>query len=186
MSAYILEVQKFYVNGHIEHPEWNGKSEHIGYINKIFKTKQQACAYYDKHNPHMRSLNAHNTWCSDWDPITNLMYIVREHHYEYLKIKPFTEKDINGNIIENNDFIAAFVAEKIIKTDNIKDKIGKRGLQEGFKQWFELTQGSRKAPKGDELFEYMNKKFGQCKTTGWHFVKFVEPDEEEDDVIAEM
>jgi P4 family phage/plasmid primase-like protien len=87
---------------------------------------------------------------------------------------------------KGQDHISAFISEKIIKTDSPKDKIGKRGLQEGFKQWFELTQGSRKAPKGDELFEYMNKKFGQCKTTGWHFVKFVEPDEEEDDVIAEM
>jgi P4 family phage/plasmid primase-like protien len=87
---------------------------------------------------------------------------------------------------KGQDHISAFISEKIIKTDNNKDKIGKRGLQEGFKQWFELTQGSRKAPKGDELFEYMNKKFGQCKATGWHCVKFVEPDDEEDDVIAEM
>ena len=27
---YILEVQKFNINGHNAHPEWNGKSEHIG------------------------------------------------------------------------------------------------------------------------------------------------------------
>ena len=87
---------------------------------------------------------------------------------------------------KGQDHISAFISEKIIKTDNNKDKIGKRGLQEGFKQWFELTQGSRRSPKGDELFEYMNKKFGQCKSTGWHGVKFVEPDDEEDDVIAEM
>jgi len=40
---YILEVQKFYPDGHILHPEWNGKSEHIGYMNKIFPTKQMAC-----------------------------------------------------------------------------------------------------------------------------------------------
>ena len=41
---YILEVQRIYIDGHILHPEWNGKSEHIGYMNKIFKTKQKACA----------------------------------------------------------------------------------------------------------------------------------------------
>ncbi len=87
---------------------------------------------------------------------------------------------------KGQDHISAFISEKIQKTDNNKDKIGKRGLQEGFKQWFELTQGSRRAPKGDELFEYMNKKFGQCKTTGWHGVKFVEPDDEEDDTAAEL
>ena len=86
---YILEVQRIYIDGHILHPEWNGKSEHIGYMNKIFKTKQKACDYYDRFNPHMRSLNAHKNWCSDWDQTTNLMYIVREHFFEYLKIPPF-------------------------------------------------------------------------------------------------
>lgn len=88
---YILEVQQFDIHGHIIHPEWNGKSQHIGYMNKIFKTKQDACEYYDKFNPHMRSLNAHNTWCSDWDPNTKLMYIVREHFCEYKIIPPFDE-----------------------------------------------------------------------------------------------
>lgn len=88
---YILEVQKFDINGHTTHPEWNGKSEHVGYLNKVFNTKQEACAYYDKFNPHMRLLNAHNDWRSDWDPNTYLMYIVRERFYEYLKIAPFED-----------------------------------------------------------------------------------------------
>jgi hypothetical protein len=89
--SYILEVQRFDTNGHILHPEWNGKLEHVGYMNKIFATKKQACDYYDIHNPHMRSLNAHNTWRSDWDPTTKLMYVVRKHYIEYLKIPPFNE-----------------------------------------------------------------------------------------------
>jgi hypothetical protein len=86
---YILEVQRINIDGHILHPEWNGKSEHIGYMNKLFKTKQKACDYYDSFNPHLRSLNAHKNWCSDLDPATDLMYIVREYFYEYLKIPPF-------------------------------------------------------------------------------------------------
>jgi len=90
---YILEVQKFNIYGHNDHPEWNGKSEHIGYINKLFKSKQKASDYYDKFNPHMRSLNAQENWCSDWDPTTGLMYIVREHFYEYLKIDPFEDNN---------------------------------------------------------------------------------------------
>ena len=89
IKTYILEVQRFDINGHRTHPEWNGKSEHVGYMNKVFKTKKESCEYYDKHNPHMRSLNAHNTWRSDWDPNTHLMYIVRESFYEYKTIPPF-------------------------------------------------------------------------------------------------
>jgi hypothetical protein len=89
--TYILEVQKYNFDGHHIYPKWNGKSEHVGYINKIFKTKQEASDYYDKFNPHMRSLNEHYNWCSDWDQNTYLMYIVREHFYEYLKIPPFED-----------------------------------------------------------------------------------------------
>jgi hypothetical protein len=88
-STYILEVQRFDIRGHKSHPEWNGKSEHVGYMKKIFKTQQAACDYYDQFNPHMRSLNAHETWRSDWDPNNCLMYIVRRHFCEYLKIESF-------------------------------------------------------------------------------------------------
>jgi hypothetical protein len=95
-------------------------------------------------------------------------------------INMYTEEEIR------QQHISAFISEKIVKTDNEKDKIGKRGLHDGFKQWFELTQGSRKAPKGEELFEYMNKKFGDCKSTGWHGVKFVGDEEDEDFTLDEI
>ena len=114
------------------------------------------------------------------------MLVKRAFETDGLVVDCETVLNASNKYRKGQDHISAFISEKIIKTDNNKDKIGKRGLQEGFKQWFELTQGSRRAPKGDELFEYMNKKFGQCKSTGWHGVKFVEPDDEEDDVIAEM
>ncbi len=72
----------------------NGRCEHIGYMNKIFKTKKEACDYYNKFNPHMRSLNAHGKYCSDWDPKNCLMYIVREFHYENINLPNFEEKII--------------------------------------------------------------------------------------------
>ena len=81
---------------------------------------------------------------------------------------------------KGQDHIAAFVNEMIIKTNINDDKIGKKGLQTCFRDWFLNTQGSRKIPKGEELFEYMNKKFGVCKTSGWHGIKFVEPEDEAD------
>jgi hypothetical protein len=88
---------------------------------------------------------------------------------------------------KGQDHISAFISEKIIKTNRAQDKIGKRGLQEGFKQWFEITQGSRKGWETEELFEYMNKKFGHCKSTGWHCVKFVgEEEDDEDFTITEL
>ena len=86
---------------------------------------------------------------------------------------------------KGQDHIAAFVIDRIMKTGLNKDTIGKRGLQEDFKHWFEITQGSRKVPKGEELFEFMNKKFGQCKQKGWHGVKFIEPEEDDEEELIE-
>jgi hypothetical protein len=91
MDGYILEVQKFDADSWNKHPEWSGKSEHIGYMNKIFKTKIDAANYYFKHNSHMRPITARHNWKSDWDPTTYLQYVVRDHYNEYLRIPPFDD-----------------------------------------------------------------------------------------------
>ena len=68
-NRYVLEVIRFITekdgeNGWLQK---GGKYEHLGYMKAKFKTKNDACSYYDRHNPHMRKLNVHNTWKSDWD-----------------------------------------------------------------------------------------------------------------------
>ena len=35
-------------------------------------------------------------------------------------------------------------------------------------------------PKGSEIYEYMEKKFDKCKTTGWHGIKFLYPEVSDD------
>ena len=92
-----------------------------------------------------------------------------------------TVLDASNKYRKGQDHISAFINEKILKTSNKKDKIGKQGLTQGFKQWFEQTQGSRKTPKSEELYEYMTKQFGQPKPTGWYGVKFIQPEEEDED-----
>ena len=39
MEGYVLEVQKFYTDINDLNPEWRGKFEHQGYMNRLFKTK---------------------------------------------------------------------------------------------------------------------------------------------------
>ena len=87
--TYILEVQRYDVYGKIEYPSYNGYCQHIGYMNKIFNTQEEAGDYYNRFNPHMRKINAFEHWRSNWDPESCLMYIVRKHFYEYLKIPAF-------------------------------------------------------------------------------------------------
>jgi len=94
-GLYVLEVVRFITEK--DGPDgWinkGGKQEHIGYMKVKFRTKKDACSYYDKHNPHMRKLNAHNTFESDWDPVTHLMYIVRKDYMLNDNIPPFSEED---------------------------------------------------------------------------------------------
>ena len=83
------------------------------------------------------------------------------------------------------DHIAAFVKENIVKTDDIKDRIRKQELSNHFKFWFTQEQGNKKMPKGEELYMYMDKKFGSHKTTGWHGIKILYPDESSNSVFVD-
>ena len=100
-GLYVLEVVKFIREKEGENGWLNkgGKLEHVGYMKAKFKTKKDACSYYDRHNPDMRKLNAYNTFQSDWDPNTNLMYIVRKDYMLIGNIPPFSLEDlpIDGN-----------------------------------------------------------------------------------------
>ena len=105
-ATYVLEVCEFIIDK--DEPDgWlaqGGKIKHIGYMKGHFKTKKDAVSYYDRHNPHMRSLNAHNTYKSDWDPNTKLLYIVREDYDVNATIDCFSIDDnplceiINGSV----------------------------------------------------------------------------------------
>ena len=82
------------------------------------------------------------------------------------------------------DHIAAFVSDKIRKTKDTKQTIKKKSLLQEFSDWFRQEQGSRRMPKGEELYEYMNKKFGSPNSTkGWVGLEFVRDEEEDEDAM---
>jgi P4 family phage/plasmid primase-like protien len=78
------------------------------------------------------------------------------------------------------DNIAAFVAENVEKTGVATDKIKKTELSQQFKMWFLQEQGGRKMPKGQELYQYMDKKFGANANSCWSGVKIKYPDQEDE------
>jgi P4 family phage/plasmid primase-like protien len=78
------------------------------------------------------------------------------------------------------DNIAAFVAENVEKTGVATDKIKKNELSQQFKMWFLQEQGGRKMPKGQELYHYMDKKFGTNSNSCWSGVKMKYPDQEDE------
>lgn len=102
-ANYVLEVLEFITekegeNGRLAQ---GGEIKHIGYMKGKFKTKKDAVSYYDRHNKHMRSLNAHNTYRSDWDPNTKLLYIVRVDHLINATIDCFSIDDNPFDEINN-------------------------------------------------------------------------------------
>lgn len=92
---YVLEVLEFITEkeGDYGWLKQGGKIKHIGYMKGKFKTKKDAVSYYDKNNPHMRSIHARNTYCSDWDPNTKLLYIVRDDYLINATIDCFSIHD---------------------------------------------------------------------------------------------
>merc|ERR1712166_663528 len=67
--------------------------KHVGYMRAVFRTKENAASYYDRHNTHMPGLNDKKTWRSEVDPDTHLMYIVREDYGVEDIITPFDPLD---------------------------------------------------------------------------------------------
>jgi P4 family phage/plasmid primase-like protien len=80
---------------------------------------------------------------------------------------------------QGQDHISGFISEMVIMTGDQNDKVKKKELTQEFTSWFKESQGYRKMPKGVELYEYMDKKFGKCKSTGWHGVKILYPEVDE-------
>lgn len=81
---------------------------------------------------------------------------------------------------QGQDHISAFVADMIGKKD--EKVIKKSELYEQFKLWFQEQQGNRKMPKGVELYEYMDNKFGKARRDGWHGVEILYDQGEVDDI----
>jgi len=104
--GYVLEVVKFITKMR------KTKMWHVGYMDARFKTKKDACSYYDRHNTHMRSLNAFNTWTSDWDPNTHLLYIVRHERRGIIgpKLSTFTLQDmpVHSHDVSGNGFMTTY------------------------------------------------------------------------------
>jgi P4 family phage/plasmid primase-like protien len=111
-------------------------------------------------------------------PVFASMLVKRAFETEGLVQDCDTVDKASSKYRNGQDHIAAFVSENIMKTDEPKNRIKKTEIATQFKIWFQESQGSRKMPKGEEVYAYMDKKFGASKKTGWHGVKIIYQEEE--------
>ena len=73
------------------------------------------------------------------------------------------------------DYLSEFVNEKITRTT--EGKIKKTEVYNEFKEWYALQHG-RNIPKGKELYDFLDKKYGKYKN-GWNGIEIIYEMEEE-------
>jgi P4 family phage/plasmid primase-like protien len=73
---------------------------------------------------------------------------------------------------QSQDCISGFIADKIVKDEN--GSIGKKMLNDVFKEWFQMNYGNRQPPRLSDIEEIMIKRFGNknTKTNKWMGIKF--------------
>jgi P4 family phage/plasmid primase-like protien len=74
------------------------------------------------------------------------------------------------------DYLAEFIKEKIAECP--EGKVKKTEVYNEFKEWYTLQYG-RNIPKGKELYDVLNKKYGRYKN-GWHGIEILYEMEEEE------
>jgi len=104
-----------------------------------------------------------------WAPVFASMLVMRAFENQGIVQNCDIVMSSSNKYRQGQDHIAGFVSEMVSKKEGAK--IAKQELTQQFKTWFQDTQGNKKAPKGVELYEYMDKKFGKCRKDGWVNVK---------------
>ena len=80
---------------------------------------------------------------------------------------------------EGQDYLTEFINENIeVNEDGV---IKKDELYQHFSAWYKEHYG-RNVPKGKEIFDFVNKKYGKCKKKIWEGIKimYTYDDDQED------
>lgn len=74
------------------------------------------------------------------------------------------------------DHISGFIKDNVIRVEG--GKLKKTTIWDAFKHWMQENQGGCKLPKGSDLYDYMDKKFGKYTSKdGWKGIDIIEPEE---------
>ena len=78
----------------------------------------------------------------------------------------------SNNYRDGQDYLTEFVKDRVQKKDGARIK--KMELSQEFKIWYTMNIG-RNVPKTKEIIEFMDKKFGKCRTdgNGWANVELI-------------
>jgi len=104
---------------------------------------------------------------SGWAPVLMSMLVERAYKTGGIVKDCATVLRASKQKREDGDYLAGFVRDKVTRKEGAKG-IKKTELLETFKLWcLECNPGSKTIPKGKEIVDYMNLKFGECGKNGW-------------------
>lgn len=86
----------------------------------------------------------------------------------------------------DNDIYSQFIADTIITTDNIYDKLTIRQIYEKFKDWYRESFPNSKIPSLNDVKPRFIEKFGKINGSSWFGLKFIDDDECGNDLTASL
>ena len=94
------------------------------------------------------------------------------------KVKTCAAVTASSNKYRNTqDYLSEFLRDKIRPADE-ETYIKKTEVYEEFKKWY-IVQHGKNIPKGNELYDYMTKKFGKLTTKGWRKCRILYDDDDD-------
>ena len=115
----------------------------------------------------------------DWAPVF-MAYLVKMAYELQGNVRDCRMVMASSDKYRNNqDYLADFAKDKLKVKEG--EKVKKTVLLEEFRTWYIANHGRNKIPKGKEVHEYMDKKFGAYKSGGWKNVAIVFDGEEEEE-----
>ena len=115
-----------------------------------------------------------DAYFSDWAPVLMSMLV----EISFKKQGDVTDCSMvmasSDQYREGQDYLAEFAKDNICKREG--EKIKKTELLEHFRQWYSTNYG-RRVPKGRELYEFMDKRYGKYRQ-GWHNISIIYDEEE--------
>jgi P4 family phage/plasmid primase-like protien len=146
----------------------------------VSKFVDQAETYNDKTAyifPKDKSLKDKLTTLS---PVFASMLVNRAFETEGIVLDCETVLNASSKYRKGQDHIDAFISDKIIRTNDPSDKMKKTEAHHEFKKWYEESQGTRKIPKGEELYAAIQKRFDPITYTnaGWEGIKINYPQQD--------
>ena len=112
----------------------------------------------------------------EWAPVLMAMLVKKAYESQGIVKDCKTVMANSDQHREKLDYFTEFAKDKIKQTSG--EKIKKTELIETFKLWFTTNYGNKGIPKGKEITEFMDKRFG-VYNKGWHNASIMYDEEEE-------